>query len=298
MKLHILGNGGPRPTGNGERYGTSCILEFGDERIMVDCGPGTTYKMARMGMRPTQVNSVFLTHHHSDHIVDFPCFALLRFDLDPGDLPALRAFGPPPTVEFCDRLFGPNGAFFPDIVARQQHPVSHHGHVQRGGTLPRPDMKVEPHDLASGTIVEGDGWQATAVEVPHIGPHLTTLAYRFDTEDGSVLFLCDAADCPELRELAKGVDTFVTGLVTLNFKGNREHASHPIRSVSADISEVVDIAVDAGIPRVVLIHGSPLGEQAVDLLRQGYGGKGYHGLVVQPHELTTIDLDAPPSEAS
>ena len=79
----------------GERYGCSCILEIGDDRIMVDCGPGTTYKMARMGMSPTQVNSVFLTHHHSDHIVDFPCFALLRFDLDPGDLPPLRIFGPP-----------------------------------------------------------------------------------------------------------------------------------------------------------------------------------------------------------
>jgi len=290
MKLHILGNGGPRPSRNGERFGTSCILGFGDERVMVDCGPGTTYKMARMGMRPTQVNTVFLTHHHSDHIVDLPCFALLRFDLDPGDLPPLRVFGPPPTCQFAERLFGEEGAFFPDIAARQQHPVSHHGHVQRGGTLPRPDMKVEPHDLGAGAVVEGDGWKATAVEVPHIEPYLTTLAYRLDTENGSVLFLCDAAECHELKELAKGVDTFVTGLVTLNFKGNEQDASHPIHGVSADISEVVDIAVDAGIRRVVLIHGSPLGEQVVDQLQQGYRGKGYDGLVVRPDELSTIKL--------
>ena len=290
MKLHILGNGGPRPSRNGERFGTSCILEFGGERIMVDCGPGTTYKMARMGMRPTEVNTVFLTHHHSDHIVDFPCFALLRFDLDPGDLPPLRVFGPPPTVQYTERLFGKSGAFYPDIVARQEHPVSHHGHVQRGGTLPRPDMKVEAHDLASGMVVEGNGWRATAVQVPHIGPYLTTLAFRFDTDDGSVLFLCDAADCPALRELAKGVDTFVTGLVTLNFKANEGDASHPIHGVSADISEVVDIAVDGGISRVVLIHGSPLGDQVVDQLRQGYGDKGYDGAVIRPDEFTTIDL--------
>jgi len=105
--------------------------------------PGTTYKMARIGMRPTEVNTVFLTHHHSDHTVDFPCFALLRFDLDPGSLPPLRVFGPPPTVRYADRLFGEAGAFHPDIVARQERPVSHHGHVQRGGTLPQPGHRAQ-----------------------------------------------------------------------------------------------------------------------------------------------------------
>ena len=205
MNLHILGNGGPRPSRMGEHYGCSCILEIGDDRIMVDCGPGTTYKMARMGMSPTQVNSVFLTHHHSDHIVDFPCFALLRFDLDPGDLPPLRVFGPSPTVEFVDRLFGKDGAFLSDVVARREHHISHHGHVGRGGTLPRPGMKVDVSDISSGAVVEGKGWKATAVQVPHVEPYLTELAYRIDTDSGSVLFLCDAADCPELRPLARGL---------------------------------------------------------------------------------------------
>ena len=288
MKLHILGNGGPRPSSKGERYGTSSILDIGPERIMVDCGPGTTYKMARMGMLPTQVSALFVTHHHSDHCVDFPCLALLRFDLDPGDLPPLRVFGPTPTVDFVDRLVGDEGAFSPDIIARQEHPVSHHLHMQRGGTLPRPGIKVEASDLDSGMVVEGATWKATAVRVPHIEPYLTTFAYRFDTEEGSVLFLCDAAACPELTELAKGVDTLVTGLVGLNFKLG--DASHPVRGVSADISEVVDIAVDGEIPRIILIHGSPLGEQIVAKLRRGHDGKGYDGLVVCPEELTTVEL--------
>ena len=99
---------------------------------------------------------------------------------------------------------------------------------------------------------------------------------------------CDAADCPELRGLAKGVETLVTGLVSPNFKEG--DASHPIHGVSADISEVVDIALDGGIRRIVLIHGAPLGDDVVARLRRGYGGKGYDGLVVRPDELTTVEM--------
>lgn len=272
----------------GEGYGTSCIVEFGHERIMVDCGPGTTYKMARMGMLPTQINTVFLTHHHSDHIVDFPCFALLRFDLDPGDLAPLKVYGPPPTVAFTDRLFGNSGAFRPDIVARQEHPVSHHGHVERGGTLPRPGIKVDAQDVVSGETIHGDGWIVTAVEVPHIEPYLMTLAYRMDTKEHSILFLCDAAECRELRELAKGVDTLVTGMVGHNLKG--EDASHPIHGVSADASEIMDITADSGIGRVVLIHNSPSEAYSVAKLRQGYAGKAFQGFVVRPDEMTSLEL--------
>ena len=59
---------------------------------------------------------------------------------------------------------------------------------------------------------------------------------------------------------------------------------------SADITEVVDIAVDGGVSRIVLIHGSPLGDAVVTSLRHGYGGKGYDGLVVRPDELATVEL--------
>ncbi len=52
MQLHILGSGCPAPAAN--LYGSSFILEAGQDSIMVDCGPATTYKMARMGIKPEQ----------------------------------------------------------------------------------------------------------------------------------------------------------------------------------------------------------------------------------------------------
>ena len=76
MRLHILGSGCPQPTP--ERYGSAFVLEVGAGSVMVDCGPATTYKMARMALMPGQIVHLFLTHHHSDHNADLPCFALTR----------------------------------------------------------------------------------------------------------------------------------------------------------------------------------------------------------------------------
>ena len=98
MRLHVLGGGCPQPTP--ERYGSSFILEVGADPVMVDCGPGTTCKMARMGIMPNQVGHVFLTHHHFDHNVDLPCLALTRWDLSKGAEPPLEVYGPPPTHAF------------------------------------------------------------------------------------------------------------------------------------------------------------------------------------------------------
>jgi len=197
-------------------------------------------------------------------------------------------YGPAPTQSFVDRLVGPNGAFAPDVVSRQEHPVAQTNYLKRGGSLPRPDTKAQGHDVEPGHTIETDTWRATAVQVPHLEPYLTSLAYRIDTSKGSILYLGDAGICPELMELAKGVDTLVTGILGWNTREGTEPDAH--HDVSADIPDVVDVATKAGIPRVVGIHGSPGTEHAARLLREGYCGVGYDGKVVCPNELTSIDL--------
>jgi hypothetical protein len=55
VKLFFVGTGTPTPTA--ERFGTCYILQIAEEYIMFDCGPAATYKMVKMGIRPTEVNS-------------------------------------------------------------------------------------------------------------------------------------------------------------------------------------------------------------------------------------------------
>ncbi|MCK5801996.1 MAG: MBL fold metallo-hydrolase [Lentisphaeria bacterium] len=286
MKLHIVGSG--CPDARQERYGSACLLEVGTDMLMVDCGPATTYKMACMNIAPTAVSHVFLTHHHFDHNVDLPCFVLTRWDqLGPRSADPLPVYGPPPTVAFVEKLLGDEGAFYDDWYARIMTPASQILHEGRGGALPRPGPAVAAQDLKSGDVVEGDGWTVKAIWVHHVEPWLESLAFRVDTDQGSVVFSGDAGPCPELTEFCQGAEVLVVCCAYQVGSG-----LHP------DIATAVTGAVDAGdIARecqpktIVLTHttgafSAPGGrEKAIAEVSRGYDGR-----IVFADELTSIAL--------
>ena len=96
-KLSIVGAGTPTPTAT--RWGTCFILDICGQRLMVDCGPASTYKMHRMGISCTAVSDLFFTHLHSDHISDYICFLMTRFDQCVGTERNLHVYGPQPIRE-------------------------------------------------------------------------------------------------------------------------------------------------------------------------------------------------------
>jgi len=285
LRLHLVGCGYPPPSGSGDqtRHGSAFLLQVGREFLMVDCGPGTTYKMARMGIRTKNVNHVFLTHHHFDHNVDLPCFALVRWDLCDGTEPPLKVYGPPPTRTFVEQLLGENGAFFPDWHSRISAPVSISIFKNRGGVPPRPAPAFETRDVGPGKVKETTSWTVTAARVHHLEPTLESLAYRFDTDRGSIVFAGDCGDCPELRELAQDADTLVAPCVLV---GNAKKYYDVIMGTD----EVREIAKATGVRRVVLAHngGANSPEKRKPFIEAV--GEVFSGEVLFPDELTTIDL--------
>lgn len=285
LRLHLVGCGYPPPMGSGDqtRHGSAFLLEVGTELLLVDCGPATTYKMARMGINVKKVNHVFLTHHHFDHNVDLPCFALVRWDLCKGTEPPLKVYGPAPTRSFVEQLLGENGAFFPDWHSRVAAPVSIEIFQRRGGVPPRPAPAFEVRDLEPGKVEQTASWTVTAARVHHLEPTLVSLAYRFDTDQGSIVFAGDCGDCPELRELTQGADTLVAPCVTV---GNAEK----YHGVIMGAEEVREIAKAAAVRRVVLTHNGSVNSPEKRKPFIEAIGKVFPGEVLFPDELTTIDL--------
>lgn len=65
LTITLLGTGIPNPDINA--FGTSTLIEAGNERVMIDCGRGTVIRMAQMGFPLGFIDTLILSHYHSDH---------------------------------------------------------------------------------------------------------------------------------------------------------------------------------------------------------------------------------------
>jgi ribonuclease BN (tRNA processing enzyme) len=67
----LLGSGGG-PRVDVRRYGISILVEAAGQKLLFDCGRGATLRAVEAGIRPIDLDKVFLTHLHSDHIISIP----------------------------------------------------------------------------------------------------------------------------------------------------------------------------------------------------------------------------------
>ena len=249
MKLYILGSGTPTPSP--ERFGSSYVIKVGDDHIMFDCGPSTTHKLSKAGLTPVEIDYLLFTHHHFDHDVDYPCFLLSRWNLHTGDENELQVFGPNLTEQLTHRLMDEHeGAFAHDWIARINHPLSLNAHTSRGGKLPRPAPKFKVKDIGPGKVCYGKTWEITAAPAEHVAPWLDSLAYRLDSDEGSIVITGDTRPCKSVTDLAMDVDTLVCLCVYVQeeIEGTPE-AEYMCGSITS-----AEMAHESNAKKLVLVH--------------------------------------------
>jgi ribonuclease Z len=147
------------------------------------------------------VDHLLFTHHHFDHDVDYPCFLLARWSESVGTENPLQVIGPKLTKLISHRLVDENeGAFAHDWVARINHPLSLHWYTGRMGKLPRPPLSVNARDVGLGLVHSGNSWQITAAPAEHVEPWLDSLAYRLNSNEGSVVVTGDTRPCDSVEK--------------------------------------------------------------------------------------------------
>jgi ribonuclease Z len=70
ITVTLLGTGCPQAVMN--RFGPSTLVEAGGQKFVFDAGRGALQRLTQLGVRWQDVQGVFLTHLHSDHVVGFP----------------------------------------------------------------------------------------------------------------------------------------------------------------------------------------------------------------------------------
>ena len=129
----------------GARSCAAYYLEAGDAKVLMDCGPGATRRLAELGIDWRAITHVALTHFHIDHHLDLPA---LLYAWKYGQLPPRSA---------PIQIVGPTGTR--DLLARLA--------AAHGDWVTNPGYPVQITEVAPGGSVDLGGARLECAKVPH-----------------------------------------------------------------------------------------------------------------------------------
>jgi ribonuclease BN (tRNA processing enzyme) len=244
--ITLLGTGGPRP--EVARGGTSLLIQYGNDMVLIDAGRGVVRQLSQLGVPMSELNRMLVTHHHYDHIGELHDVILTSWLL--GRKQPLQIYGPPETRRIVDALL--TQIYDKDIEFRVSgEPVN--------GTFP----PVPVTEIISGLVYETDRYRIISERVNH-GDGLdfsqafrrrwVCLGFRFECDDGVIAFSGDTVDCEGLQRLAAGADI----LVQCCYLSRSEIVGEPLERLAkytlASADTVGAIATRAGVKTLVLTH--------------------------------------------
>ncbi|WP_117232624.1 MBL fold metallo-hydrolase [Vibrio maerlii] len=241
----LLGTGTPVP--DPDRSGPSTAVIVDGEAYIFDAGGGMVQRAIEAAEKyqldalyPTNIKHVFITHLHSDHILDASELAATywwRRD------EKLSLYGPVGTEKFI------NGYY--DMVSVDIRLRTSGKQPVKNPTFYQVNVKEYVEDTVA---YENDKVKIEAFRVPH-GDIRPAFAYRVTTEDKVVVISGDTAYSERMVDIAKGADVLVheviseQGLSKLpEFWQNYHSTSHTLTS------ELADIASKAKPKKLVLSH--------------------------------------------
>jgi len=166
LRITLLGTG--IPFAPGRAYGTATLVEAGGQKVLLDCGRGAVIRLAQAGHRLGEIQTVILSHFHSDHYTGL--FDLVMTGALPQWFAArgapLHVYGPPGVERIAT---GAWEAATPDREIRVADSEIDPEH-----------MRIVPHVYEEGPVYKRDGLVIRAILVDH--GEFVKPAYAFRVE--------------------------------------------------------------------------------------------------------------------
>ena len=146
IKVTLLGTG--TPIVNLNRFGMSTLVEAGRQKLLFDAGR-VVLRLQQKGASIRDINAIFITHLHSDHITGLPDLYAT------GALLPLAIGGRKTPLD----LWGPVGI---DNVARGIELLFTDNNRFRAGEIAQEATRIAAHQLVEGVVYEQDDVKVTA----------------------------------------------------------------------------------------------------------------------------------------
>lgn len=278
-RLILLGTaGGPRIKKN--RSGPAQAIVVGNRIYIIDCGYGVARQMVLAGLPLRQLRNVFITHHHSDHDIEFgPLLQLAWLD---GLTTGVDCWGPPSMKRMVK-----------DYLRYEAYDIAIRAKDE--GRVPFAPL-IRAHDLEDGgPVMADDGVRVTAAKVDHPPVNLA-FAYRFDSTDRSIVISGDTRPSNTLVRLAKGADILVHEAMLAQHVGelvralpDRQRLINSVLGHHTTAEQAGQVASEAGVKMLVLSHLVPAGDPDVpDAEWVAAARRNYSGPIIVGRDLMEL----------
>ena len=241
-KLTLLGTGCPSPSHL--RYGPSSLVSYEGTNYLIDAGSGVTQRLSEAGIKPGEIDYFFITHLHSDHIVDL--YQLFISGWHTGRETKFKVYGPKGLKSHFDKIFE---AYKEELDLRKEWEK-------------RPNVEglaYEITEINNELKIELDNATIESVKVDH-HPVDPAFGYKFILGPKNIIFSGDTRYCEVLEKSSKDADILVHEVfVGLDYDPVRM-SSDTIENISdyhTTPEEIGILASNASVKKLILNHFVP-----------------------------------------
>lgn len=190
----LLGTG--TPVLNPKRFGPSILVQAGGLNLVFDAGRGASIRLAQVGVSPANIDALFFTHLHSDHVNGFSDLWMAGYMFNHargGRQAPLRVYGGAGLAAMAEHI---SHAFQVDTAVR----------TEGRGDPPGAASIIAQEIGSDGVVFEEAGVRVTAFRVTHIEQ---SYGYRVDYGGKSILISGDTSFDQNVIEHGRGVDLLI-----------------------------------------------------------------------------------------
>jgi ribonuclease Z len=270
IKVTLLGTGSPRPSE--ERNGPSVLVEVGGKYLLFDSGRGVVQRLQQLDIRISDIQQIFLTHLHSDHVSALDDIWLTGWVYQ-RPIP-LNIYGPEGAKSFVDHL---RQAYSYDVQLRNQYS----GLDLNAGA-------VVTNDIKPGVIYSENGIKVTAFLVDH-RPVDPAYGYRIDFGERSVVISGDTTYSQSLVDHSAGTDLLVHEIMAVKSEILEKNPRlQKIQRYHTNPEQLLKVLNSVKPRTAVMTHVIIVGTSEDDVLKQI--NKDYKGDLYMGEDLMSFEV--------